>query len=357
MSAILIGHPLVTIALILFFEELGVPSPLPGDVMMLFAGVQAARGDASLWSVLLIEELATLAGASLLYLGSRRIGRPLVVRYGPYVGLGPERLAATEARLRRQGWRAVVVGRMLPGTRILTVIAAGVVDLPARDFLPALVIGSSVYLSGYTMIGFWVGPTAVQAFERLALPVTSLLSLALLVVIVVALRAFRRSRAAGAALYRSQLTSGIAGLVAGFTGLLAANVAVEVAILAARLSSSQWDFSLLDTNASLRLLLGWPLFLGAALAAGVLHGQLLLRGWRLFPRLAFVAGLPLVATLLLFDPLSDTTSFDLAPSTTLLVVAGALVRWLTFASVLTALPAPSAPAAEPPSGAELARVR
>src|SRR5881227_1072914 len=57
-------HPLVVIAAILFFEELGVPSPLPGDVMMMLAGVRAAQGSHPLWAALLVQELATVAGAT-----------------------------------------------------------------------------------------------------------------------------------------------------------------------------------------------------------------------------------------------------------------------------------------------------
>ena len=50
--ALLLAHPLVVIALIIGVEELGVPSPIPGDVLMLFAGVLVAQHKQPLWLVL-----------------------------------------------------------------------------------------------------------------------------------------------------------------------------------------------------------------------------------------------------------------------------------------------------------------
>lgn len=37
-------YPLAVIAALLFVEELGIPSPIPGDLMMILAGVKVAQG-------------------------------------------------------------------------------------------------------------------------------------------------------------------------------------------------------------------------------------------------------------------------------------------------------------------------
>ena len=52
-------HTLLAIALVLFVEELGVPLLLPGDLLMVLAGIEIARGRASLTEVLAIEFAAT----------------------------------------------------------------------------------------------------------------------------------------------------------------------------------------------------------------------------------------------------------------------------------------------------------
>ena len=52
---LLTGHALLLVAVVLFIEELGIPLLVPGDLLMILAGVEVARGHASLWQVLLIE--------------------------------------------------------------------------------------------------------------------------------------------------------------------------------------------------------------------------------------------------------------------------------------------------------------
>src|ERR1700724_1025901 len=78
LQALLAAHTLTPVALVIFVEELGVPFLVPGDLTMMLAGVRVTEGRATLWSVLVIEELATLAGAGLLFVATRRFGRPLV---------------------------------------------------------------------------------------------------------------------------------------------------------------------------------------------------------------------------------------------------------------------------------------
>src|SRR3954447_2294259 len=75
MHALLRTHALAVVVIVLFFEELGVPSPIPGDLMMVLAGVRAAQGRNPLWLALVVQELATVAGASGLFFVCRRLGR------------------------------------------------------------------------------------------------------------------------------------------------------------------------------------------------------------------------------------------------------------------------------------------
>src|SRR3954463_11789302 len=154
------SHALAVIVAILFFEELGVPSPIPGDLMMVYAGVRVTQGRDALWMVLLMQEVATVAGAVGLYFLSRRYGRPLVERFGRFIHLGPEMLARMEGKIQRHGAAAIVVGRILPGLRIVTPIAAGVLGMPFRTFLPSLALGAFLYILGYTLLGVFVGPAA-----------------------------------------------------------------------------------------------------------------------------------------------------------------------------------------------------
>jgi hypothetical protein len=63
-----------------------------------------------------------------------------------------------------------VLGRLLPGLRVLTAIACGIFRVPYRVFLPAMSLGSLIYIVGYTMLGYFAGPAVLGVFEALHLP-------------------------------------------------------------------------------------------------------------------------------------------------------------------------------------------
>src|SRR4030095_1272193 len=84
-----------------------------------------------------------MLGSSISVWLSRRGGRPLLLRYGRYFQLDAEKLARSEAFLQRRGFIAVVIGRLTPGLRVATTVAAGAFGVPYRQFLPASLIGSN----------------------------------------------------------------------------------------------------------------------------------------------------------------------------------------------------------------------
>jgi len=152
----------LAIFLWLLIEETGFPLPLPGDLAILLAGYRVAQGMMNpLWALLVLEAATLLGGSALYWLGVRG-GRPLLQRYGRYVRLNRAKLDRTEAWLRHRPGPAIVVGRLTPGLRNLTVLAAGVFAVPYRTFLPAFALGSFAYIAVFFGLGMWAGPQALE---------------------------------------------------------------------------------------------------------------------------------------------------------------------------------------------------
>lgn len=170
-------HGPLAAAVILLVEEAGVPLPLPGDLVMVLLGVEARRGRLALWQAVLILEASTVAGGLILYGLSRWAGRPLVERYGRRLGITAARLDKAERRLERRGMLAVAAGRLLPGLRVVTVAACGVLRVPVRVFLPGLAGGSLAYILAYVLIGYLAGPALpgiIAALESVRVPLVVL---------------------------------------------------------------------------------------------------------------------------------------------------------------------------------------
>src|SRR5687768_2206386 len=107
MPTLLARHGLTAIMLAIMLEELGVPMPIPTDLLIIVAGATGARSTAHAALLFCVLLAASAIGASGLYELIRRGGRPLVDRFGRYVHLGPAQLDRAQAQLERHGWRAI----------------------------------------------------------------------------------------------------------------------------------------------------------------------------------------------------------------------------------------------------------
>ncbi|HEV7666762.1 MAG TPA: DedA family protein, partial [Chloroflexota bacterium] len=150
--------------------EAGVPVPVPGDVLMLILGVHARQGRVELWQAIAVTEAGTIIGSTFLYVAARMAGRGLVYRYGRYIRLTPERLDTAEQWLKKHGSRAVFLGRLVPGLRIVTAVACGVFEIPFRVFFPAMALGALLYIMVYTLLGYFLGPPVLSVLEKIHIP-------------------------------------------------------------------------------------------------------------------------------------------------------------------------------------------
>jgi membrane protein DedA with SNARE-associated domain len=224
------------IFLLVLLEETGIPLPTPGDLVMLLAGSRAAQGQMHLLWVLVLIQVATICGASILFWLAVRGGRPVLYRYGRYIGLERARLDRAEAFIARGPARAVFVGRLTPGLRNASVLAAGVFGVPYRVFLPAFAVASFLYILLFVLLGYFAGPTVLQALAAPRLSLRLVLTLVVFLGLGVFLVLMYRRAARVRALERQHVaeavrleTTALAGLVA--TLQMAAGVSLALYLL------------------------------------------------------------------------------------------------------------------------------
>ncbi len=147
---------------VIFVEEAGVPLPLPGDLFIAAMGFLAHRGLAAFAPTAAVVTTATVLGAAVLYLVSRHAGRPLLVRVARRLGYTEEREARLEAWLARRGAAAIVLGRLVPGLRIVMTVIAGALRLRQSTFAVGTLVAGIVWATLY----FWLGWALGAGYER-----------------------------------------------------------------------------------------------------------------------------------------------------------------------------------------------
>jgi membrane protein DedA with SNARE-associated domain len=163
--------------LVILFKEVGVPVPVPGDLLMIVAGARAATGKLPIWGVLLAAFVAGVIGAYAQYLLARGPGRGFIYRFGKYVGLTPARLDKASEAIKGRGWVAIALGRALPGLRIGAVAACGLAAVPVITFVEGLLAGTLLFVGFHTLLGFIAGPGVGAIMDNVNIPVWPLLLL------------------------------------------------------------------------------------------------------------------------------------------------------------------------------------
>jgi membrane protein DedA with SNARE-associated domain len=158
-------QPGIGLFLVIFGEELGVPLPAPGDVAIMYGGYLTTTGALPLPLAYLAVISAATTGSFCNYSISRRFGHPFLVRFGPYVGLTAERLESAERAFRRWGPWAVVIGRHVPGMRIVLSAFAGVFELPRRVFVPCVLVSSAAWAAIFLELGMALGRNSRLLFR------------------------------------------------------------------------------------------------------------------------------------------------------------------------------------------------
>jgi membrane protein DedA with SNARE-associated domain len=131
--------------------------PIPPEVLLPFAGFQAAQGNLDLLVALAVATGASVLAALPLYAVARIGGRPLLLRHRRVLGLSERRLARAERWFDRWGESIVVFGRMVTGARTLVSVPAGLARMPPARFLLWTALGYGAWNAALIVAGYLLG--------------------------------------------------------------------------------------------------------------------------------------------------------------------------------------------------------
>jgi len=166
---------------LLMFGETVFP-PIPSEVIMSLAGLQAAKGSMSLSGAILAGTGGAMLGNLVWYAVARGLGidrlRPLIERHGRWLTMDWAEVDRGERWFSRHGYLFVCIGRMLPTIRSLVSVPAGLMRMRVLPFM----LWSSIGTLGWSTmlaIGGWILGTRFAEMEAWLGLASTLLLLAL----------------------------------------------------------------------------------------------------------------------------------------------------------------------------------
>jgi membrane-associated protein len=151
-----LGYPVL--ALIIFVETGAMVFFLPGDSLLVTAGVYAATGKLDLLLLNLILIPCAIAGDALSYTIGSKTG-PMLFNKPRSRVFKPEHVAAAHGFYERHGGKAIIIARFMPVMRTFVPVVAGIAGMSYRQFGLFNIIGGASWVLSMTVLGYFVGLT------------------------------------------------------------------------------------------------------------------------------------------------------------------------------------------------------
>jgi membrane protein DedA with SNARE-associated domain len=131
--------------------------PVPSELVMPPAGYLAYQGKMNVFLAVLWGTVGSLAGAYANYFAAHRLGRPLLLRYGRYVGISEQKFASIETFFHEHGEISTFIGRLFPVVRHLISLPAGLAGMNHLRFSVYTLAGAGIWVTILTAIGYVIG--------------------------------------------------------------------------------------------------------------------------------------------------------------------------------------------------------
>jgi membrane-associated protein len=167
---------------------------LPGDSLLITAGLVAATGHLNIWWLNLLLIAAAVVGDSVGYAIGWRAGPRLFTRPKSLL-FNPRHIERTRAFYARHGSKTIVIARFVPIVRTFAPVVAGVGQMEYRRFVFYNVAGGAGWVTSMTWAGYLLGQAVPNIGDHLHVVVAIVILLSLIPIVVELVRERRRRSA------------------------------------------------------------------------------------------------------------------------------------------------------------------
>lgn len=171
---------LIGLILIVFVETgLLVGFFLPGDSLLVTAGLFAASGHLDLWSIFLFVSLAAIVGDAVGYSIGASTGPRIFTRDDSLL-FHKRHLVSTREFYERYGGITIVLARFMPIVRTFAPVVAGVGGMQYRRFAVYNIMGGVGWVVSVTSLGYFLGKTIPDIDRHIDVVIATVIALSLL---------------------------------------------------------------------------------------------------------------------------------------------------------------------------------
>ena len=148
----------LAIFIFLFLQEIGFPSPLPNEFILLFCGYLIFSDILKPLYLVLIVVSSDLLAAALLYFVFFLFGKSLLVKKNKWMPISQKNIQKLTQRIVKFGYKGIFLGRLSPFIRGYVSAISGFIRIDAKGYAITILISSTI--RGIMLItgGYLLGP-------------------------------------------------------------------------------------------------------------------------------------------------------------------------------------------------------
>ena len=152
---------------------------LPGDSLLITAGLFAARGDFKFASLILALIPAAIIGNATGYFIGHRTGMALYQRPDSFL-FRREHLTMTHDYYVKHGGKTIVIAQFIPILRTFAPVVAGVAEMGYRQFATYNVVGAILWVGSMTTAGYLLGNLVPNIEKRIHYVIAVVIAISLM---------------------------------------------------------------------------------------------------------------------------------------------------------------------------------
>lgn len=131
--------------------------PLPSEAIMGIAGYFVYLGKLNLFLAALAGAVGNATGSTIMYVIGYKGGKPLVLKYGKYVGISEDEFRKGEEWITKYGDRAIFISQLLPVVRTYVSLPPGVLKMDYKKFIFYTFTGAFIWCYGLAYAAMKLG--------------------------------------------------------------------------------------------------------------------------------------------------------------------------------------------------------
>ncbi len=187
------NHGYLAIFLLVFAQEIGIPNPVPNELVLMFSGYLTFKGIIYLPLVILTAMSADFIGTVLLYTVFYFFGTYILKHKPRWLPISDKKVNDFSSRISKGGQWSIYIGRFTPLVRGYTSVITGFLRIKPVIFLPIALITATAWSAAYVIAGRMLGPYWSYAGNKMGEIKFITLITVLIILIIITIRYFRKA--------------------------------------------------------------------------------------------------------------------------------------------------------------------